>query len=88
LSGRIVPLAAQLAQQFATHPGGIARAAIEALAVEGERSGKLTEYQARQLSGVSSRYEMDGFLKAHGILLPDTIEQVRADSETAIHFSR
>jgi hypothetical protein len=78
----------EVAQEFTTEPGGIARAAAEALATEGVRSGKLTVYQARQMLGIRSRYEMDGFLKARGVLLPDTTQQVLVDSETAIAFSR
>jgi hypothetical protein len=77
-----------VAQRFAGEPGGITRAALEALAVEGVRSGKLTVYQARQMLDIPSRYEMDGFLKAHGVLLPMTMEDVVTDSETAITFSR
>jgi hypothetical protein len=78
----------EVARQFAAEPGGIAQAAAEALAVEGVRSGKLTVYQARQMLGIRSRYEMDGFLKARGVLLPGTIESVLADGETAIAFSK
>jgi hypothetical protein len=78
----------EVARQFTAEPGGIARAAVEALAAEGVRSGKLTVYQARQLLGIRSRYEMDGFLKAHGLFLPETVEEVVADSETAIAFSK
>jgi hypothetical protein len=52
------------------------------------RSGKLTVYQARQMLGIRSRYEMDGFLKDRGVLLPATVEQVLADSETAPAFSK
>lgn len=77
-----------VAQRFAAEPGGIARATLEALAVEGVRSGKLTAHQARSMLGIRSRYEMDGFLKAHGVLLPITLEDVAADSKTAIAFSR
>ena len=77
-----------VARQFTAEPGGIARATVEALAAEGVRSGKLTAYQARQLLGIRSRYEMDGFLKARGLFLPDTMEEVAADSQTAIAFSR
>lgn len=77
-----------VAQQFAAEPGGITRAAMEALAIEGVRSGKLTVYQARQMLGIPSRYEMDGFLKAHGVLLPITMDEVVRDSETAIAFSK
>ncbi len=77
----------EVARQFTAEPGGIARAAVEALAVEGVRSGRLTVYQARQMLGIRSRYEMDGFLKARGLMLSDTIQQVVADSEKAIAFS-
>ena len=77
-----------VAQQFAAAPGGITRAAMEALAIEGVRSGKLTAHQARQMLSIGSRYEMDGFLKAHGILIPMTIEDIRRDSDTALAFSK
>jgi predicted HTH domain antitoxin len=42
------------------------REALEALAIEGYRSEKLTHYQAAQLLGLT-RFEFDGFLKAHQI---------------------
>jgi Uncharacterised protein family (UPF0175) len=75
-------------RQFSAEPGGIARAAVEAFAAEGVRSSKLTVHQARQVLGIRSRYEMDGFLKARGMLVSDTMQQVVADSETAIAFSK
>jgi Uncharacterised protein family (UPF0175) len=78
----------EIAGQFTTEPAGIARAAVEALAAEGLRFGKLTVYQARQLLGIRSRYEMDGFLKARGLFLPATMEEIVADSHTALAFSR
>jgi hypothetical protein len=78
----------EIAGQFTAEPGGIARAAVEAFAAVGLRFGKLTPYQARQLLGIRSRYEMDGFLKARGLFLPATIEEIVADSQTAIAFSR
>jgi|SRR5271166_3813437 len=64
----------------------LTRAALEALALEGLRAGKLTVAQARRLLAVSSRYEMDGFLKAHGVLLPLTVDDVKRDAETASSF--
>jgi hypothetical protein len=78
----------EVARQFAGEPGGITRVAIEALAMEGVRSGKLTVRQAREMLGIRSRYEMDGVLKAHGVPLPTTLGQIVADSETAIAFSK
>lgn len=77
-----------IARQFATDPGGVTRAALEAFAIEGVRSGKLTTYQARQMLGIPSRYEVDGFLKAHGVLLSVSLEDVVRDSETAVAFSK
>jgi hypothetical protein len=78
----------EIARIFAAEPGGLARAATEALVAEAVRSGKLTVFRARQLLGIRSRYEMDGFLKNRGVLLSDTLEQVIADSETALSFSQ
>jgi hypothetical protein len=77
-----------VARRFAAEPGGITRAALEALAIEGVRSGKLTVHQARQMLGILSRYEMDGFLKTHGVPLAITLEDVVTDTNTAIRFSR
>jgi hypothetical protein len=42
-----------------------AREALEAFAIEGYRSGALTAPQVRELLGFETRYELDGFLKAH-----------------------
>jgi hypothetical protein len=35
------------------------------------------------LLGIPSRYEMDGFLKAHGVYPDLTLDDVRRDSEVA-----
>ena len=75
-------------RQFAAEPGGITRAALEALAIEGVRSGRLTTHQARQILGIPSRYEMDGFLKVHCVLPPVTLQEVVRDGETATAFSK
>jgi predicted HTH domain antitoxin len=44
-----------------------AREALEALAIAGYRSGKLTAHQASSLLGFTSRFQFEGFLKAHNI---------------------
>ena len=74
----------ELARRLASDANGLARAALEAIALEGVRSGKLTVSQARRLLGIESRYEMDGFLKAHGVFLDLSLEDVRRDSEAAL----
>lgn len=73
----------ELARLLGENAGGLRRAALEALTLEGLRSGKLTVSQARRLLGITSRYEMDGFLKSHGIFLPLSIEDVERDADKA-----
>ena len=78
----------ELARRIASDASGLTRAALEAIALEGVRSGKLTVSQARRLLGIQSRYEMDGFLKAHGVVLDLTLDDVRRDSDAALASSR
>jgi predicted HTH domain antitoxin len=56
----------QLPDDLAQRPDA-ARAALEAFAIEGYRSGALTARQVRSLLGFETRYELDGFLKARGV---------------------
>jgi predicted HTH domain antitoxin len=55
----------ELPDDVAQHPDP-GREALEALAIEGYRSGALSHHQAGQLLGLS-RFEFDGFLKARKI---------------------
>jgi predicted HTH domain antitoxin len=56
----------ELPDDLAAHPNA-AREAMEAFAIEGYRSGALSAYQTRVLLGFDTRYELDGFLKEHGV---------------------
>ena len=71
-----------------TNSDDLARVALEALAVESVRSGTLSVFQARQLLGIQSRYEMDGLLKTHGVFCNLTLEDVQKDSDAALAASR
>ena len=55
----------KLPDDLAQHPDP-GREALEALVIEGYRSGALSHYQASQMLGVS-RFEFDGFLKERNI---------------------
>jgi hypothetical protein len=44
-----------------------ARAALEAIGLEAYRRRRITGFQLRLLLGISTRYELDGFLKRHDI---------------------
>ncbi len=72
-----------LGRRIGADAGELSRAALEGLALEAIRAGKLTVPQARRLLGIPSRYEMDGFLKEHGVFLELTLDDVRRDSEVA-----
>ena len=63
------------------------RAALESLALEGHRSGALTTAQVRRMLGFGTRYELDGFLKQHGVYLNCTPEDIERDAETSRQFS-
>jgi hypothetical protein len=56
-----------VAQKLAPEGKDPARAALEAMAIEGYRSGALTAYQTRRLLGFVTGHELDGFLKAHNV---------------------
>ncbi len=55
----------KLPDDLAQHPDP-GREALEALVIEGYRSGALSHYQASQLLGIS-RFEFDGFLKERNV---------------------
>lgn len=56
-----------MAQKLTPQGQDPARTTLEAVAIEGYRSGVLTAYQTRRLLGFETRYELDGFLKAHNV---------------------
>ncbi len=56
-----------MAQWLAPNGEDPARGTLEAIAIEGYRSGALTASQTRRLLGFETRYELDGFLKAHNV---------------------
>ena len=83
-----INLPEELIQYLGKDATELSRAAVEALVLEGVRSGRLTVAQGRRVLGFPSRYQMDAFLKFHGVDLPITIEQVRSDSDNALAFSQ
>jgi hypothetical protein len=77
-----------IARRFALNPEELSRATLEALALEGARSGKLTTEQVRQLLSFSSRYEADGFLKQHQVFYPWNSSDIQTDAAHALEFSQ
>jgi hypothetical protein len=60
--------------------GDLPRAALESVALEGYRSGALTHAQLRRLLDFSSRTEVDGFLKQHGVYLDYALDDLEQDT--------
>jgi predicted HTH domain antitoxin len=58
------------------------RMVLEGFALEGYRSGALTEEQVRRLLGFGTRMQVHGFLKDHGIHLNYGREELEQDLET------
>jgi Uncharacterised protein family (UPF0175) len=63
-----VEIPEELAGQFVPAGQDPARATVEAIALEGYRSDRLTEADIRELLGFETRMEVHGFLKEHGAL--------------------
>jgi hypothetical protein len=58
------------------------RRALEALTLEEYKLGHLTKAELRRLLGFGTRYALDGFLKAHQVFEPyslDDLERERRD---------
>lgn len=70
-----------IAQQLAGDQD-LSRTALEALVAESCRAHRLSDHQAAELLGLS-RYELDGFLKEHGVSYDYSIEDWEREREVA-----
>jgi hypothetical protein len=57
-------------------------AALEALALEGYRTGALTESQVRRMLGFESRMQVNEFLKEHGVYYEYSRAELEDEIET------
>jgi hypothetical protein len=64
----------------------LSRAALEALALEGYRTGRLFEAQLRRMLGFRTRMQVHAFLKAHHVYLNYSISELENDLESLKHF--
>lgn len=73
----------ELGNQVAREGKDPARVALEALALEGYRTERLSESSLRQMLGFQSRIEVHAFLKEHGVYLHYDVSDLKRDEETA-----
>lgn len=69
--------------QLAEEGRDLSRTALEALAIDAYRTNRITAHQLCQLLQIPSRYELDGFLKQHGVPLEYSIEDFEREGATS-----
>ncbi len=72
-----------LARQVALEGQDPARVALEALALEGYRTERLSESAIRRMLGFQTRIQVHEFLKQHGVYLHYGVSDLQHDRETA-----
>ena len=69
----------ELASQLRAAGGDLSRRVLEGFALEEYKAGRISKGQLRRLLGFETRYELDGFLKAHQAWANVTIDDLRRD---------
>lgn len=75
----ILPIPDELVETLSAAGADLSRRALEALAIEEYRAGRLTASQVGHLLGLETRDALDGFLKAHGEYMDYTINDLDRD---------
>ena len=70
-----------LARSMSASGADLSRRALEALALEEFKSGRLTKPELRRLLGFGTRYRLDGFLKSHDVYEDYTMEDFDRDRD-------
>ncbi len=74
-----VELPEAIAEKLVIGKEDLSRAALEAIALEGYRSDRLSGFQVREMLGLETKLELDAFLKAHRIDLEYTFEDLERE---------
>ena len=74
-----VELSESVAEKFGNSQKDLSRAALEAIALEGYRSDRLTGFQVKEMLGFEIGLELDAFLKAHHIDLEYSFEDLERE---------
>jgi predicted HTH domain antitoxin len=69
--------------QLAEEGRDLSRTALEALAIDAYRTNRITAHQLCQLLKIPSHYELDGFLKQHGVPLEYSIDDFEREGVTS-----
>jgi hypothetical protein len=83
-----VELPDDIAQAMSAGGDDLTSATRQSIALDGYRSGRLSEEQVRRLLGFESRLQVHAFLKAHQVYLTYSEKDLDHDLETARKFSQ
>lgn len=72
-----------LAHQLTCEDADLPRVTLEALALEGYRSGRLSDGQVRRMLDFASRLQVHAFLKEHGVHLHYSLTDLEEDRTTS-----
>ena len=75
-----------LASRMSASAGDLSRRALEALALEEFKSGRITKPELRRLLGFGTRYRLDGFLKSHDVYEDYTMEDFDQERDALIQL--
>jgi predicted HTH domain antitoxin len=75
-----------LAEQLAAAGKDPSRLALEAIAVEGYRTRRLTEGEVKRLLGYGTRMQVHALLKEHDVYLNYTLESLKQDIDASKDF--
>jgi hypothetical protein len=68
-----------LAGRLSAAGADLSRRALEAFALEEYKRERISKAELRRLLGIESRYDLDGFLKAHNIWIEYSVEDFRRE---------
>ena len=82
-----IELPEDVAAQLAARADNVERSVLEATALEGYRCGTLTQALVRRMPGFQTDMEVDAFLKAAGVYLEYSAEDLKRDGEISHQIS-
>jgi hypothetical protein len=71
----------ELAQRLTATGEDLSRRALEALGLDEYKLGHLSTGELRRLLGFATHAAMDGFLKAHGVSIDYTLDDLKVDRQ-------
>ena len=74
-----VHLPDELAERLGSVGPDVERRVLEAVVLEEFRAGRMTKAELRRALGFEALDEVDGFLKAHDVWEPVTLEDIQRD---------